>query len=333
MTTADQVWKAAFRKLMPQFVEFFFPHKYDEIDWSKGVEYLDKELNTLLLKSKVKNRIADVLVKLHLKNGDTIWILLHIEVQGYIDNAFALRVHQMSYRIEDLFGQNPVMLSIFTDDNPNFHPKEYVVETWGSERKTVFNTYKVMENAPPYLHASPNNPASLIMEVVYEAIHAHKLNDMGKIDLFLSISRKLFRNGYSKQDILLIANFINVYINFENPDNYTIFEQKFHDMGKYETTEDILRILDPVFIEKQNEKTLKKIDNLKKKIADSEKRIEIKSNELEAKTKAVEVKSKEVEVKIELSIKLMLAQGMTAYEIATTWDLPLDKIQYIQEKL
>jgi hypothetical protein len=71
MTTVDQVWKASFRQMMPQFVEFFFPHKNDEVDWSKGVEYLDKELNTLLLKSKVKNRIADVLVKLHKKKGCT----------------------------------------------------------------------------------------------------------------------------------------------------------------------------------------------------------------------------------------------------------------------
>ena len=119
----DKLWKIAFRTMMPEFIEFFFPEKYDKIDWQKKILFLDKELQTIQPASRPKNRIADVLVMLHLKEGKPIWVLLHIEIQGYFDEFFGKRVHQMRYRIEDKLDASPVMLCIFTDDNPNFHPK------------------------------------------------------------------------------------------------------------------------------------------------------------------------------------------------------------------
>ena len=125
----DQLWKIAFRLLMQQFVGFFFSEKYDEVDWSKGIVFLDKELNTIQPESRPKNRIADVLVMLQLKNGDPLYIFLHIEVQGYFDVDFGLRVHQMSYRIEDKLGHSPVMLSIFTDDDLIFIPKNITLKS------------------------------------------------------------------------------------------------------------------------------------------------------------------------------------------------------------
>ena len=50
----DQLWKSAFRLLMQQFVGFFFSDQYDEVDWTKEVVFLDKELSTILLNSRPK---------------------------------------------------------------------------------------------------------------------------------------------------------------------------------------------------------------------------------------------------------------------------------------
>ena len=74
----------------------------------------------------------------------------------------------MRYRIEDKFGMNPAILVIFTDDNPNFHPKEYALDTWGSTSRITFNTYKVMDN-PPSTYKNRDNIVALIMEVVHTA--------------------------------------------------------------------------------------------------------------------------------------------------------------------
>ena len=76
MINRDYLWKAAFRVFMQDFILFFFAKKYNEIDWSKGIEFLDKELHKLQSKSKQKHRIADVLVRLYLKNGKAVCVLL-----------------------------------------------------------------------------------------------------------------------------------------------------------------------------------------------------------------------------------------------------------------
>ena len=65
MIKQDYLWKAAFRVFMQDFVRFFFLNQYDEIDWSKGIVFLDKELAKLQLKSNGKDRIAGLVVHVH----------------------------------------------------------------------------------------------------------------------------------------------------------------------------------------------------------------------------------------------------------------------------
>ena len=80
---------------MPNFVKFFYRNRYDEVDWTKQMHFLDKELQALQVGSRPKDRIADMLVMLHLKNGSPLYVFLHIEIQGYSDEYYDLRIHQM----------------------------------------------------------------------------------------------------------------------------------------------------------------------------------------------------------------------------------------------
>jgi hypothetical protein len=77
------------------------PDLYPEINFDKGYEFLDKELNKILPKSRTKNRRADKLIKVFLKNGKEQWILIHTEVQGYYDEEFSERMFTSFYRIYD----------------------------------------------------------------------------------------------------------------------------------------------------------------------------------------------------------------------------------------
>ncbi len=43
----DAAWKNIIRKLFEQFLAFFYPRVYAAIDFSKGVEFLDKELEAI----------------------------------------------------------------------------------------------------------------------------------------------------------------------------------------------------------------------------------------------------------------------------------------------
>ena len=43
-TNYDNPWKQALSLYFPNFIAFFFPQIYAEIDWTKPYEFLDKEL-------------------------------------------------------------------------------------------------------------------------------------------------------------------------------------------------------------------------------------------------------------------------------------------------
>lgn len=64
----DEKWKSLISKSLKDFLSFFMLDLYKEVDFEKGYEFLDGELNKIKINSKSKNRRSDRLVKLYLKN-------------------------------------------------------------------------------------------------------------------------------------------------------------------------------------------------------------------------------------------------------------------------
>jgi len=58
---SDSGWKEAREIYFKQFVSFFFPRSYDEVNLKKGYQFLDKELEKAVRKSKIGKRFADKL--------------------------------------------------------------------------------------------------------------------------------------------------------------------------------------------------------------------------------------------------------------------------------
>ncbi|MBD3317279.1 MAG: hypothetical protein GF344_15945 [Chitinivibrionales bacterium] len=76
--TPDILWKEIITKFFPDFVAFYKPDLYPEVDFEK-TEFLDKELRSIT--GRKHKGIVDVLAKVHLKNGAVGFILTHVEVQ------------------------------------------------------------------------------------------------------------------------------------------------------------------------------------------------------------------------------------------------------------
>ncbi len=321
----DEIWKVAIHSLLPSFVDFFYPQYYHQIDWTKEVHFLDKELHTIQPNSRPKNRIADMLVMLHRKYGKPLCIFLHFEIQGYFERLFPYRIHQIRYRIEDMFGVNPSILCIYTDDNPNFHPKEYYKKTWGTSTQTIFDTYKVMDN-PPSLYKKPDSIASLIMETVYQSTQLKGKPDSEIMNLFVPLVRKLFLKGYSKKEIEIALSFIETHVKFGNSDNYRIFEQNIDEMVKFKTSDELVAD----FFDTEKNIRLFKI---------KEKKWEAKTEKLEAETeyerqeKERERQEKERErQEKERSVLFMLNQGINIELVARVLGVPIEEITRIQDK-
>lgn len=65
----DSPWKEALEELFEDFVENFFLHIHQEIDFSKGYEFLDQELQQIAVSSETGKRVVDKLVKVYLIDG------------------------------------------------------------------------------------------------------------------------------------------------------------------------------------------------------------------------------------------------------------------------
>lgn len=85
----DSAWKDVLDGLFPEFLAFFFPDIYREVDWTKDVVFLDKELQEIIREGEFGKRIVDKLVKVFLLDGSENWILIHVEIQGSVRKEFA----------------------------------------------------------------------------------------------------------------------------------------------------------------------------------------------------------------------------------------------------
>lgn len=69
MADYDSPWKEALDLYFEAFIALFFPAIYTEVDWVRGYEMLDKELQQICPEAEVGRRIVDKLVKVWRADG------------------------------------------------------------------------------------------------------------------------------------------------------------------------------------------------------------------------------------------------------------------------
>ena len=74
----DSPWKDIIRQLFEPFMRFFFPLIHVQIDWSKGYSFEDKEFQKIAYDAATGRRTVDKLVKVRLRGGQRLWLLIHI---------------------------------------------------------------------------------------------------------------------------------------------------------------------------------------------------------------------------------------------------------------
>ena len=99
----DTPWKEAIERYFPEFMAFYFPKAYAQIDWSGGYEFLDQELQAITQDAEIGKRFVDKLVRVTRLSGQDDWIYLHLEVQGTVQAEFAKRMFVYNYRIFDKY--------------------------------------------------------------------------------------------------------------------------------------------------------------------------------------------------------------------------------------
>lgn len=141
----DTPWKEALELFLAPFLEFYFPTVFAALDWRRGYESLDKELQQITHDARTGRRLADKLFKVWRKDGREAWLLIHIEIQGQRESEFPERMFIYGYRIYDLYRKPVVSLAVFCDDSPTWRPDQFDAGSCGSSLGIRFLTAKLLE--------------------------------------------------------------------------------------------------------------------------------------------------------------------------------------------
>jgi len=207
----DSPWKEIIEQYFPEFMSFFFAQANEDIDFDKGYEFLDKELQKVVREATSTEGRVDKLVRVWRQSGQQAWVYIHIDVQSQYDSQFAKRMFTYNYRIFDRYQQPVVTFVIYGDDRPSWQPNQYGYELWGGEVKMKFPTVKLLdytdEKSWAELDKSDNPFAIVVKAHLYTKYTKHKPQQ--RYNMKWQLTRSLYERGYSKQEVLNLFCFID----------------------------------------------------------------------------------------------------------------------------
>lgn len=197
----DSPWKEALDGYFPEFLQLLFPAIHADIDWLRGHEFLDKELQQVVRDAELGRRYADKLVKVHTREGAETWVLIHVEVQGDAEAGFAERMYVYYYRLFDCYGVDVASLAVLADDRPGYRPSTYLRRRWGCEVQFRFPTEKLLDWHRRWTELEESsNPFAL---VVMAHLKAQETKDgAARKGWKLHLIRLMRRRRYTRQQVL-----------------------------------------------------------------------------------------------------------------------------------
>lgn len=203
----DSPWKEALDFYFQAFMAFFFRQAHDDIDWARGFEFLDKELQQIVKEAELGKRFVDKLVKVWLKNGEEEWLLIHIEVQTQFEAEFARRVFVYNYRLFDRYNRKVISLAVLADDREEWRPCSFGFEQWGFSHEIRFPIVKLLDYAARPLE-DEKNPFGVVVRAHLKAQET-RLQPQSRHDWKLTLLKGLYERSWPEDDIRKLFRFID----------------------------------------------------------------------------------------------------------------------------
>jgi hypothetical protein len=205
----DSPWKEALELFLPPFLQFFFPHIYDAIDWSRGYLSLDKELQQITADAGSGRRLADKLFKVWRKDGQEAWLLIHVEIQGRPEAGFPERMFQYSYRIYDRYRRPVVSLAVLCDDRADWRPNRFEISTWGCTIALDFPIVKLLDyrGREEELERSRNPFAAVVLAQLKEL--ETRQDSQGRWEWKVRLMKGLYERGLSAEAVRQMLRLID----------------------------------------------------------------------------------------------------------------------------
>jgi hypothetical protein len=205
----DSPWKDILESYFAEFMAFFFPQAYVDIDWSRKHESLDTELQQIVQDSELGKRMVDKLVNVCLKNGEESWILIHIEIQSQRETNFAKRMYVYNYRIFDRYDRFVISLAVLGDEHPSWKPSQFGYDMWGFKVGIEFPIIKLLDYRDRWSELEENqNPFAIVVMAhlkTQETSNSYEDRKRWKSNL----AKLLYKRGYDREEIIQLLKFID----------------------------------------------------------------------------------------------------------------------------
>jgi hypothetical protein len=205
----DSPWKEAIEAYFTDFMAFFLPEAYAEINWVRGYVFLDKELQQVVQDAELGRRLVDKLVQIWLNDGSDSWVLIHIEVQGQHETAFAERMYVYNSHLYHYHKREVNSLVVLADTRTRWRPHRFRYGRWGTEMRFSFPGIKLADYRKQWtaLEASPNPFATVVMAHLKTQETRTKPQERERWKW--ALTRRLYTQGYGREDILRLFRFID----------------------------------------------------------------------------------------------------------------------------
>jgi hypothetical protein len=202
----DGPWKEVLDVYLPDVLAFFFPDAHREIAWEQGYETLETELQQVAPTGETGLQAVDKLVQVALRDGTDAWVLIHLEVQSQTDTIFAERMFRFHARLFDHHRRQIVSFAILGDDRPHWRPAGFGYERWGCALNLTFPVVKLLDYDPAALETNANPCATVVL--AHLTAQATRRDPEGRARAKLNLTRRLYRLGYDRRQIVQLFRFI-----------------------------------------------------------------------------------------------------------------------------
>ncbi len=219
----DQIWKEIIENLFEAFMYFYMPDLAEDVDFSKGYTFLDKEFSAIEIKSEDSERFLDKLIKVYLKSGKEQWILVHTEVQFAKEIEFSERMFKYFYRVYDKYNRKIVSIAIFTGTSQSYQ-RSFDYNFYQTKLIYEYRSVKLVDYEEDYL-LNQGNPFALISLAVKYSIKS-KTDEELRYNFKRKLIRLMNERGYTEKDIKNLFNFVEIMLELKDKKlNKLIFEE------------------------------------------------------------------------------------------------------------
>jgi len=226
----DGPWKRALERFLEPALRLLAPELHADIDWTREVAFLNKELEQYLPEGGSGKGRVDVFAGVYLKSGRPSRILLHAEVQADPKTNFGRRIFRYWYHLFDARLLPVVSLVILADTRRRWRPDHFELATYYTRVRFDFQPVKLidLEDRIDELERS-GNPFALFVV----AHLAAKRTKEGEERLYwkLRLVRQLFALGLSTEDVRLLFTVVDWVLRLPE-DLKTRFRDEVHAMSQ-----------------------------------------------------------------------------------------------------